>query len=130
MSTAASPTPVPTASAVKQPTMKVANIILGLSKGHEVGLKGVTPAEVLLLVAEHHTNYGGDPVISLEEQKEEVKRTNDEEVARLRSKYALVKVNALFQGAIPNLPDSFAKAREIGIKMVLPTQKLAETRII
>lgn len=127
MATETKPTPAPVSTG---PSMKVANIGLALFKGHEIHLKGVTPAEVLLLVAEHHTNYGGDPILHLEELKEEVKRTNDEEVSRLMMKYAPAKVKALYQGALPNLPESFAKARELGIKMVLPTQKLTETRII
>ena len=110
--------------------MKLANIGLALTKGHEVHLKGVTPAEVLFLVAEHHQNVGGDPIIHIEELKDEVKRTNEDELARLKQKYAARKLAVLFSGAIPNMPDTFAKARELGVKMVLPSQKLMEHNLI
>lgn len=43
--------------------MKQANILLKLSKDHEVHLKGVTPVEAMLLTAEHHKNAGGNPVV-------------------------------------------------------------------
>jgi hypothetical protein len=50
---------------MKQP---IANIILKLDKnGSSVQLKNVTPAEVMLLCAMHHTNAGGDPVVKLTE---------------------------------------------------------------
>lgn len=42
--------------------MKQANIVLHLSKEHSVIKKNVTPIEVLILVAEHHRNNGGNPV--------------------------------------------------------------------
>jgi len=48
--------------------MRIANVELTLAKeGHHVFLTGVTPAELLLLVAEHHANVGKDPVVSLVE---------------------------------------------------------------
>lgn len=51
--------------------MKQANILLKLSKDHEVHLTGVTPIEVLLLTAEHHKNAGGAPVVVDEKSIEE-----------------------------------------------------------
>ena len=43
--------------------MKLATVKLNLSKeGHEVFRENVTPAELALLVAEHHTNSGGKPI--------------------------------------------------------------------
>jgi hypothetical protein len=109
--------------------MKQANIQLALSKGHEVFLRGVTPAEVLLLVAEHHGNVGGDPIVQLDEVKEELKRTNAEELERLKMKYSTKKLAALYTGAMPNMPETFNEARGLGTKMVLPTAKLMETHI-
>jgi len=108
--------------------MKIADITLSLDKsGHDVHLHGVTPAEALLLVAEHHTNAGTDPVKELKETGE-VERDANQEVDRLKSKYAAAKVNALFQGAIPTLPTDFAQARKLGIGQKLPTGKLTEVK--
>lgn len=55
--------------------MKEANVLLSLSKDHQVHLKGVTPIEALLLAAEHHANAGGNP---LQVDKESVKETGRE----------------------------------------------------
>ncbi len=91
--------------------------------GFDVAVENATPAEILLLVAEHHGNAGGDPIKDLVE-KGSATRTNAEEVARLKGKYAAAKVNAIFQGAMPNMPATFDEARKIGIGIVLPTNKL------
>jgi len=137
--------------------MKLATVTLTLSKdGHHVTLHNVTPAELLLLVAEHHTNAGGNPVVKeslvetgdttkveVEEDKDDGKggktkvkviktvtgRTPAEEVARLRMKYAGNKVSALFQGAIPNMPKDFKEAQELGVKTALPSSKLTEFKV-
>ncbi len=110
--------------------MKTATVVLNLTKeGHYVTLAGVTPAELLLLVAEHHANAGGKPVVELKPDATEVKREANEEVSRLMSKYAANKVFKLFPGATPTLPTDFKQAEELGVKTVLPTSKLTEVRI-
>lgn len=46
---------------------QLANIVLKINQfGSTVALKHVTPAEVMLLVAEHNSNAGGNPVVKLE----------------------------------------------------------------
>ncbi len=55
--------------------MKLAHIRLKMDKiGSDVLIKNVTPAEVLLLVSDHHANAGGNPVTiesQLEDDEEE-----------------------------------------------------------
>lgn len=51
---------------------KLANIVLKMDKiGSSVQKNYVTPAEVMWLVADHHANAGGDPIIKLVEIKED-----------------------------------------------------------
>lgn len=121
------PTPAPAAPVKsKGPMMKLAELRIRLDKtGWDVPLVDVTPAELMLLVAEHHANAGGDPVLDLKETGE-VERTATQEVERLRMKYAANKVKALFQGAIPNVPQTYDEAKKAGIGFVLPTNKLTE----
>jgi (2Fe-2S) ferredoxin len=112
--------------------MKTADVIINLEKhGHNVWLKGVTPAELQLLVAEHHANAGGKVVEegSLVET-EDVERTPAEEVERLRGKYAGNKVVALYPGASPNMPESFDEAIKVGPTLKLPTSKLTQVKLM
>lgn len=114
--------------------MKLADVVIRLSKeGHDVPRSDVTPAELLLLVAEHHANAGGDPIVSITETGDTTMKEGDEtvetrtvseEVGRLKMRYGSHKVEHLFQGAIPNLPATFDEAKEIGIHTVLPSSRL------
>ena len=49
-------------------------------------------------------------------------RTNDEEIDRLRAKYHFKKLDQIAQ--VRDLPDTFEKAIERGIKLLLPTNAL------
>lgn len=136
--------------------MKLAKITLNLSKdGHHVHKEDVTPAELALLVAEHHVNSGGKPfemdakgeftndsVVetgdttkkkSLKDGKEVIEtvpaRTPFEEKQRLMGKYAANKVNAMFPGANPTMPTDYKTAYKIGLGTVLPSSKLTEVKI-
>ena|ERR1041385_6882731 len=126
--------------------MKLATVIVGLYKGHEVVLHDVTPAEVLFLVAEHNASYGGDPIIgpvvetgdtdtikTTVDGKEVVKMrekpwTAVDEVDRLRRKYGEVKCNILFPGSSPTVPTSYDEAREKGVKVKISPGRLSEQR--
>lgn len=124
--------------------MKLATVTYNLTKeGHYVIRENVTPAEHLLIVAEHHANSGGKPVVSVKEtgvaEVEEVDdkgakkkrpRSSAEEVARLRQRYAGNKVSALFQGAMPNMPTTFEEAEKLGVQTILPSSKLTEFKVI
>lgn len=133
--------------------MKLATIVYNLTKeGHHVQRENVTPAEHLLIVAEHHANSGGKPVVSVtptgdtgevevetkdektgvvtKSKKKVTPRTPAEEVARLRQRYAGNKVAALFQGAMPNMPTTFEEAEKLGVQTVLPTSKLTEFKVV
>lgn len=104
--------------------MKTANITLRLEKhGHDVTKTGVTPAEASLLVAEHHINAGGDPIVEATDGPD-VTRTDVEEVERLKAKYGAGKVIALYPGAKPSLPATLKEAREIGLRVSIPVNKL------
>ena len=123
--------------------MKLATVTYNLTKeGHYVVREDVTPAEHLLIVAEHHANSGGKPVVHVQETgtaevedvdekgvKKKRARSAAEEVARLRQRYAANKVSALFQGALPNMPQTFAEAEKLGLQTMLPTSKLTEFKI-
>jgi hypothetical protein len=131
--------------------MKLAKVEMTLSREvHHVFLDNVTPAELLLLVAEHTPTVGKNPIINVEEtgntddpitrkvvkggKEEEVTetpppRTSTQEVRRLKQKYHAKKVDALFPGANPNLPEDFKAATEQGGSVVLPTESLAEFKL-
>src|SRR6267378_2839970 len=94
-----------------KPKMKVSSCRVRLSKDMDVFVKEITPAEALLLTAEHHKNVGDAVVHDLSpvqdrvtkkildkdgkhidnevthKDRTEVERTPAEEVQRLRSKY-------------------------------------------
>lgn len=136
--------------------MKQATITLSLSKDHQIERKNVTPFEAILFVAEHHRNFGGNPVevhkdtiedaftnhgtkeetIKVTGKPDEKKlvpdlrpRTIDEEASRLRQRYHPAKVKAILND-IRDIPmDDFKKACDLGINIILPTKKLAEVDI-
>ena len=105
--------------------MKLATIVIKLEKsGSNVRLERVTPAETMFLVADHHTNAGGDPIVSLEELEDESKLNASSEKLRLALKYGTKRINKFFPGRIPNLPSSFAEAREAGVSIEAPQERL------
>jgi len=59
--------------------MKVATVTLKISNlGSCITKYNVTPAELLILVADFHPHVGGDPVIKLKEEVTKMQRHNDE----------------------------------------------------
>lgn len=87
-----------------------------------VTLKGVTPAEAAILVAEHHRNVGGNPLDKVDEG-EEVERSAMEERNRLFGSYGKAKVVAMYPGGKPQLPDDYKEAVEMGLSVTLPTDQ-------
>lgn len=103
--------------------------------GHhsDIRLKGVTPAECLVLSHEddevgHSTNAGGFPLSKLEitgdalkltyedttglhtvEEGEKVLRSDKQEVERLKRKYKPKTIDLCFPGAAPKLPTHFSE---------------------
>lgn len=68
---------------------KLANIVLKLDKiGSSVQRKNVTPAEVMFLVADHHVNAGGDPIVKLVEIKED---TEEKALVPLRKELEVLR---------------------------------------
>lgn len=137
--------------------MKLATVIFNLNKeGHHVVRENVTPAELALLVAEHHVNSGGKPLdvdekgdfinksvvetgdtskrVTVKDGKEVTEtvpvRTAIEEKGRLMQRYAANKVNAMYPGGSPNLPSDFKSAYKLGLQTALPASKLTEVKII
>lgn len=80
--------------------------------------ENVTPAEVLLLAALHHENANGYPILNLEITGE-IDRTSNQELRRLRGRYG-DKAKALFPGAIPQMPPTFAEAILLGNEVEVP----------
>ena len=126
--------------------MKQADILLQIDRlGSTIPLKGVTPAEVLYLVADHHTNAGKDPIIELVELKEEAMtttsvndkgqavrrpRSKSEEINRLRTKYPSRNLNRVFGSSFePNLPEDFDRARAAGVGVSLPSGNLIDHQL-
>lgn len=106
--------------------MKTATVHLKVDKiGNSVWVQGVTPAELMFLVADNHVNAGGDPVLSLKET-EEVEITPMDERVRLSNKYGGKRVGKFYPGSIPTLPQDFDEARQGGLGTVAPTQRLLE----
>lgn len=106
--------------------MKTVSAQLKISKlGSTVTLTGVTPAEALLLTAEHQGNAGGEP-LTLSEEVVDVNRADYEEVERLKQKYHIKKVEALFPGADPRLPEDFTSAVRQGLKSKMPSTNLVD----
>ncbi len=112
--------------------MKTATIEIHLTKeGHSVVREGITPAELLLLTSMHHANSGGK-VITLGEKGQllmtptaDVTRTDADEKARLRMRYAGNIVEHLFPGADPKLPTDFKAAYDLGIRTTIPSSKMS-----
>ena len=113
--------------------MKTATILLYIGeKGSTVRLTGVTPPEAQFLVVEHMRNAGKIPVEVIKEfdtvevidpetgEKElrEDKRTNKEELNRLRHKYSGRKLGAIF-GLNSSMPETFKDAIESDRKSVV-----------
>lgn len=119
--------------------MKQANVIVKLSKDHEVHLKGVTPLEAMLLTAEHHKNAGGNPIDVDEKSIEEIvvkeqgkpdrTRTEDEELARLRTKYPANKLKVITT-EVRNFPTDFKDATAKGVNLALPSGSLSSTKVV
>lgn len=109
--------------------MKQANVLLKLSKDHEVHLSNVTPIEALLLTAEHHKNAGGNPLTLDETSIKDVTRTEDEELSRLRHKYPSSKLKVLTT-EVRNFPTDFKQATEKGVNLALPSGSLSSTKVI
>ena len=125
--------------------MKQADIWLKVDKvGSNIPIKGVTPAEVLYLVADNHANVGGDPIESLTvtgdamvhtgEEKDGKPvtrlRKDDEELMRLRLKYPARNIGRIFgSGYAPKFPEDFEQARKAGVGMMIPAGNLIDHKL-
>lgn len=77
--------------------MHIAHCRVLLNPGHDLAKRNVTPAEVLVLRNMHQANVGKDPIHTLEAIGD-ITRSNQTEVARLRSLYGPKNVDKLFPG--------------------------------
>jgi hypothetical protein len=132
--------------------MKQADVVVHLSKDLNVSKRNVTPLEALLLTAEHHRNVGG-PVIDSDAADKAAKdiadpvrdgdgkpvvkdgkpvtqaRNDDDELDRLRAIYGQAKVKAILT-EVKNFPTDFKSACEKGVKIVLPSSPLSQTKLL
>lgn len=101
-------------------TMPVADGWLKIARdGSNVKINGVTPAEVLFLVAEHNRRAGGNPITDLVPTgtiSVDPRRLRE----RLIEKYGEEKIKTLFPGAEPVMPKTFRRAMSAGIEANLP----------
>lgn len=106
--------------------MKQASIMLHLSKDTCYPKHGVTPIEAMIMTALHHPNKGDAPVVVEKDTVKDVpdKRTNDQELDRLRGIYGVAKVNAVL-AQVRDLPETFEQAQERGLKIAIPTGALS-----
>lgn len=111
--------------------MKLATVTLKMNRvGSTIIKKNVTPAELLLLVAMHGPEAGGDPVIEVKETGETSADFPDHaEVGRLKQIYSTKKVEALFPGPMARLPETFEEARQVGAGAKLPSEKFMEFQV-
>ncbi len=102
--------------------MPLADVRIKLCKnGSDVPVRNVTPAELYFLVAEHHANAGGAPVVAIKPVGV-IKRDPIYERGRLMARYSSAKVMALFPGTEPTFPKTFRRAIELGSQAVLPRE--------
>lgn len=106
--------------------MEVGNCRLKINKqGSDIPLHNVTPAEVQVLRKGHEISANGDPIGTVAVVGT-IKRSNQIEVNRLRSKYGGLKhksgdkdvpvVESLFPGANPQLPQTFAELASLKVE--------------
>lgn len=95
--------------------MKQANIQLVMDNHQNTVLKKhVTPAEIIVLVGMFAKKAGGDGAIKRLVEVEDVKRTELEEKRRLQEIYGAKRVEAIFPGKMPRMPETFEEAQEVG----------------
>lgn len=110
--------------------MPLADVTIKIDKnGSDVDVRHVTPAELLFLCAEHHTNAGGSPVVRCTPQGKVSRRDPRIERARLANKYSKKKVMALFPGTEPVMPKTFTRAMQIGVESTTPKEDLLEFHV-
>lgn len=119
-----------------QGRMKVASGELSLTKHHTVPKSRVTPLEVLVLTAIHHTQVGEAPFkvdegsikeITPNEETGGKEWSIDDEIGRLGNRYGAAKVNFIL-GQFKECPNDFVKAAELGIRAVLPGGLTSQTK--
>lgn len=128
-----------------------------LNKFTSVPIRNVTPAEVAILVAEHHKAAGGMPITNLVRQTDTkgramvyeddgeggekgvmkevlversiIKVDPRAERARLCAKYRTSKVTALFPGLVPVFPKTFRQAMSAGLATEMPDERLMDFQL-
>ncbi len=110
--------------------MPLASIMVRINKNTTVLLNKVTPAEALVLVAEHHKASGGNPLEKITPATDangnpvRIKVDPIELRGVLANKYSGEKIMALFPGLMPQFPKTFSQALRLGIGAKLPENKL------
>jgi hypothetical protein len=103
--------------------MEIANVWLQLDKfGSTVPKIGITPAEAVYLTAEFEKSANGKPVRDIQ-LAGTVTRNARDEVLRLKQQYSEKRINDLFPGATPNVPQTFVEvAEQIGYEPPAPVK--------
>lgn len=108
--------------------MKTCECLFQLNKDTEIRKRGITPAQLQLLIVMHVANGSGAPVKELKET-EEVNRTNAQEIQRLRMIYGSTKVKAMFGPNSP-LPASFEEAKASGMAWAMENGEAGDEPLV
>lgn len=109
--------------------LPLANVHLRLNDKMSFMKPNLTPPELLVLVAMHHTNSGGNPVDSVTpimdgDKVKTIKADVRAIKATLGSKYGKDRIEKLYPGVSPSYPKRFKTAISLGLGSVLPAAHL------
>lgn len=110
--------------------MNVVDVVVKLDKiGQDVVRRAVTPAEVAILVAEHHKRAGGVPVTVIEGTEKEVEISGTGLYNILCARYGAKRTKNIYPSPTVRYPETVNEAIELGMATINPSEKLMEYEI-
>ena len=110
--------------------IKVVDVVVKLDKiGQDVVRRAVSPAEIAILVAEHHKRAGGVPVTIIEDTEKEVEVTGTGLYNALCARYGVKRTKNIYPSPTVRFPETVAEAIELGMATINPSEKLMEYEI-
>lgn len=107
--------------------MQTATVMVRTSLLSVTKKTGVTPAEAALLKHMFHGSGGGEVIESVSDI-EEVERTDEQELARLKRLYKK-NVSELYQGFNPRLPQEFPGKAKVKVEAPEPVSEPEEVPV-
>jgi hypothetical protein len=108
--------------------LPVADILLKVGHGLAIPKSGLTPPEVAILAAAHHSSAGGNPVSNIVPTGT-IKVDPMDLKKVLVNRYSAAKVSALFPGPVPHFPTKFLRAVKMGIGVSLNPERLFDFHV-